>query len=379
MEVSLDVAVANRFISSLSKSLQALCHGCMDFDSGIEIDGYINVNIDCGSKVYYVLNEKVQKSANNSMTFVSNSFLAKKDQTKPTRDGACSPVQELQSLPPAGFQSYPYAPPQRPVHHTSPSQVLRGPHKRSWSGMQKDWRFHQKKHSRGRLSYQQHSSSTSSPANSSQIAQTYSSPNTSSPFNQTENSAETSSGGSEVKIKKEAFDNDDQSGNPDLASGVQNEETSGDQFDSANVKTDPDNFQQSEDSSGLNLNSNNMSTEDKDNFLQQSFSNQPSHDDESANEIGDNTQNQVSTDANDINVSSNLGKTDHINFSGEGTSSVSTYNDDGGGNDMARYPPHSSYGEQGDAPEFQDQFDVIEINDEDEDVQAMFGDNREYY
>ena len=67
----------------------------MDFDAGIEIVGFINVNIDNGSKVDYVLNEKVSKCANNSMTFVSNSFLAKKEQPKQTRDGACSPVQEL--------------------------------------------------------------------------------------------------------------------------------------------------------------------------------------------------------------------------------------------------------------------------------------------
>ena len=92
--VSLDSTVANRFISSLSKSLQALCHGCMDFESGIEIVGYINVNVDCGNKIDYVLNEKVNRSVDNAMTFVSNSFLAQKNPIKQYRDQSCSPVQE---------------------------------------------------------------------------------------------------------------------------------------------------------------------------------------------------------------------------------------------------------------------------------------------
>jgi len=76
-----DVPSTHKFIVSLSKSLQALCQGCMDFDTGIEIMGYIAVNIDSGStKVDYVLNELVKRRDDNSMHFESNSFLAKKDQ-----------------------------------------------------------------------------------------------------------------------------------------------------------------------------------------------------------------------------------------------------------------------------------------------------------
>jgi len=89
----------NKFISSLSKSLQALCHGCIDFSNEIEIVGFINVSIDQGGqKVDYVLNEKVEKSANSVMIFESNSFLAKKEQPKKTRDGYCSPVKELANI-----------------------------------------------------------------------------------------------------------------------------------------------------------------------------------------------------------------------------------------------------------------------------------------
>jgi len=102
-ELHIDPIVANRFISSLSKSLQALCHGCMEFDSGIEIGGHLYIKIDYESKVDYVLDEKVEKSQDNSMKFVSNSFLAKKDKPKQTLDGSCSPIHELQQ--PASLNS----------------------------------------------------------------------------------------------------------------------------------------------------------------------------------------------------------------------------------------------------------------------------------
>jgi len=145
---SLDVAVAQRFISSLSKSLQALCHGCMDFDSGIEIMGYINVNIDSGSKIDYVLNERVQKSRDNSMTFVSNSFVAKKDKASQLRDGTCSPIPELE-------HQYSWSS-QKSSHHYmggrqmsfSQSQVLRGSQKRAWGGKGRDWKSSPRKYPR---------------------------------------------------------------------------------------------------------------------------------------------------------------------------------------------------------------------------------------
>ena len=79
-----------QFISSLSKSLQSLCHGCMEFDCDIEIMGYININIDHGNKVDCVLDEKVLKNSNKHVTFVSNSFLAQKKQLKETCDQSCS-------------------------------------------------------------------------------------------------------------------------------------------------------------------------------------------------------------------------------------------------------------------------------------------------
>lgn len=77
----LDTTALKRFIASLSDSLHSLCNGCMVFDSGIEIVGYINVNIDKGSKLNYVLDEKVERSIDDSITYESNSFLAEKNQS----------------------------------------------------------------------------------------------------------------------------------------------------------------------------------------------------------------------------------------------------------------------------------------------------------
>ena len=95
MDIQLNRAAAVQFITSLSKSVQALCHGCMEFDTGIEIVGHININIDSYTKADYVLNEKVEKSTNNSVTFFSNSFLAKKDDPRQTSEKSCSPIPEL--------------------------------------------------------------------------------------------------------------------------------------------------------------------------------------------------------------------------------------------------------------------------------------------
>lgn len=96
MHSTVDITALNKFISSVSKSLQALCHGCMDFNIGIELIGHININIDSENCVDCVLNEKVRRhSENNSMTFISNSFLAKKE--KAQVDGSCSPIPELMS------------------------------------------------------------------------------------------------------------------------------------------------------------------------------------------------------------------------------------------------------------------------------------------
>ncbi|KAL8613314.1 hypothetical protein ACOMHN_052554 [Nucella lapillus] len=79
MENSGDESAA-KFISALIKSVQTLCHGYLEFQNGIEIIGHINLNVDKGSSLDYILKEKVCKNAENSTLFISNSFHAEPKQ-----------------------------------------------------------------------------------------------------------------------------------------------------------------------------------------------------------------------------------------------------------------------------------------------------------
>ncbi|XP_005104493.1 myoneurin isoform X17 [Aplysia californica] len=391
-ELPLDVAVANRFISSLSKSLQALCHGCMDFDSGIEIVGYINVNIDCGSKVDYVLNEKVLKSTTNSMTFVSNSFLAKKDQPKQTRDGSCSPVAELQvqSFPSSsrhrGAHPYPGALHHRSAFPYSQTHALRGAQKRAWSGMERDWRASPRKHSRGgRGSYplpHEQPYGGSSSHTSSFETQSSQVPSTSdSSFLQPEIPVSNSG----VNIKKELFDSEDQSGAGQSEAGVAGESEGGNgdsSLDSKlNIKADPDAVPESEGDPSAGP-SEDANTDLKDTFLQQSGEDaeQPEPGDSAQDAEGefpsfDMAQSESAADNGQTmseDTTAGAEQTDD-NVTAENSEAPAEY--DEAGDDMSY--PQSSYAEQGEGSGDGGQFEVIEIDDEDEDVQAMFGDARD--
>ncbi|XP_005104488.1 zinc finger protein 236 isoform X10 [Aplysia californica] len=391
-ELPLDVAVANRFISSLSKSLQALCHGCMDFDSGIEIVGYINVNIDCGSKVDYVLNEKVLKSTTNSMTFVSNSFLAKKDQPKQTRDGSCSPVAELQvqSFPSSsrhrGAHPYPGALHHRSAFPYSQTHALRGAQKRAWSGMERDWRASPRKHSRGgRGSYplpHEQPYGGSSSHTSSFETQSSQVPSTSdSSFLQPEIPVSNSG----VNIKKELFDSEDQSGAGQSEAGVAGESEGGNgdsSLDSKlNIKADPDAVPESEGDPSAGP-SEDANTDLKDTFLQQSGEDaeQPEPGDSAQDAEGefpsfDMAQSESAADNGQTmseDTTAGAEQTDD-NVTAENSEAPAEY--DEAGDDMSY--PQSSYAEQGEGSGDGGQFEVIEIDDEDEDVQAMFGDARQ--
>ena len=72
----MDFDSSSKFISSLAKFLQSLCNGYVEFDNGVEVIGHIYLNVDTGKKIDYVLNEKVCKTDQNSVTFISNSFHA---------------------------------------------------------------------------------------------------------------------------------------------------------------------------------------------------------------------------------------------------------------------------------------------------------------
>ncbi|XP_059147042.1 zinc finger protein 37 homolog isoform X22 [Physella acuta] len=72
----MDFDSSSKFISSLAKFLQSLCNGYVEFNSGVEVIGHIYLNVDTGKKIDYILNEKVCKTDENSVTFISNSFHA---------------------------------------------------------------------------------------------------------------------------------------------------------------------------------------------------------------------------------------------------------------------------------------------------------------
>lgn len=72
----MDADSSSKFIGSLTKFLQSLCNGYVEFQRGVELVGHIYLSIDTGEKVDYVLHEKVNKNDENSVTFVSNSFHA---------------------------------------------------------------------------------------------------------------------------------------------------------------------------------------------------------------------------------------------------------------------------------------------------------------
>ncbi|XP_013073718.2 zinc finger and BTB domain-containing protein 14-like isoform X23 [Biomphalaria glabrata] len=362
----LDVTVANRFISSLSKSLQALCHGCMDFDTGIEIVGYINVSIDCGRKVDYVLNERVLKSNTNSMTFVSNSFLAKKEQIKQTRDGSCSPVSEFTtSTPyPRPFRSS-YQASHQSTSSFSQSYVLRGSQKRA---MERDWRA--PKRLRGeRSQYSETVSSAQTASYSNLPGDSFKMPQSQNSSNATEDS--------QINIKQEVLENESERNESDNAEQT-SDYKSNEPLSAADIKKDPDSCAlPSEDTSQAD-DSTEPEAEFKGTFLQPSTS-----------ELTDETS---VTDKQ--STTAKLPETSELNkpSSSKCTDDVAddTHGESAHGESMAPASemhldyeeeegnyPQSVYSDAGEGSSDTGQFEVIEIDDEDEDVQAMFAESRE--
>ncbi|BFZ01420.1 hypothetical protein BsWGS_04464 [Bradybaena similaris] len=72
----MDYDSSSKFISSLAKFLQSLCNGYVEFDSGVHVIGHLYLSVDTGKTIDYILNEKVCKTDENSVTFISNSFHA---------------------------------------------------------------------------------------------------------------------------------------------------------------------------------------------------------------------------------------------------------------------------------------------------------------
>ncbi|XP_059163364.1 zinc finger protein 358-like isoform X16 [Physella acuta] len=72
----MDYDSSTKFISSLAKFLQSLCNGYVEFDNGVQVIGHLYLSVDTGKTIDYILNEKVCKTDENSVTFISNSFHA---------------------------------------------------------------------------------------------------------------------------------------------------------------------------------------------------------------------------------------------------------------------------------------------------------------
>jgi len=322
-------AAANRFISSLSKSLQALCHGCMDFDSGIQIMGYINVSIDSDNNSDYVLNEKVQKSTDNSMTFVSNSYLSsKKDQPKQTRDECCSPVPEIYQAFSAQNQygshtsgAHQFYDPNYPQSQQPQSRAP----KRALSGVQREWRTSPGKVSRrGR------------PSNSGQSDAVYSQHHGDAPKLPPEQSQHDSTDveGQGMNIKTEPFGGEN--------SVQQQQFSNSDNVNSEiGIKPEPDlgfHGKFDNDSHGSNEPS---ATRDKNDFSERAH---------------------LKPD-----ISQNLPE------SGDGEYDDTEHGDEGG-DELYQQPQASSSADHG---EDGSQFEVIEIDEDDEDVSALFNDQQQ--
>ena len=75
-EIPPGTTAANNFISTLSESLQLSSVKCLDFDSEIEIQGYIHLSIDKGNPLSFVLDEQILRQS-LAITCVSKTALEK--------------------------------------------------------------------------------------------------------------------------------------------------------------------------------------------------------------------------------------------------------------------------------------------------------------
>jgi hypothetical protein len=74
----MDNAKASEFLTSLVKSVQALCNGYIDYNSTVQVIGHIHLNIDNQTEFDYMLLEDVHNSANeDAALFTSRSYYSK--------------------------------------------------------------------------------------------------------------------------------------------------------------------------------------------------------------------------------------------------------------------------------------------------------------
>jgi len=72
----MDYGTSAQFVSSLVKSLQALCNGYVEFDTWVQVRGQLYLNTDTGKTIEFVIDEKVCKTNEYSVSYTSNRSMA---------------------------------------------------------------------------------------------------------------------------------------------------------------------------------------------------------------------------------------------------------------------------------------------------------------
>ena len=73
----MDYTKSTKFIASLSKVLQSLCSGYVEFSDYVQITGQLYLSVDTKQTIEYVVDEKLNKKSNkDSVSYSSNSFHA---------------------------------------------------------------------------------------------------------------------------------------------------------------------------------------------------------------------------------------------------------------------------------------------------------------
>ena len=72
----MDYSTSTKFISSLSKTIQSLCHGYVNFTASVQLTGRLYLNVDESKSIEYYVDEKLCKTDHNKVVLKSNSFHA---------------------------------------------------------------------------------------------------------------------------------------------------------------------------------------------------------------------------------------------------------------------------------------------------------------
>ena len=62
--------------------LEEFCTGFLDFDKTVIINGHLFLSVDDSESAKFMVNEKVCKTANDVVNYLSNSYATKKDNTE---------------------------------------------------------------------------------------------------------------------------------------------------------------------------------------------------------------------------------------------------------------------------------------------------------